>query len=163
MADGEGAQGVAMEPEPQTSPDDVKNTIVTFLTAEFVPNDEGGYQRSIYDVMKAAYTDVQQQNEFKTKVAELQAYLAGKGFHPLSTDILTHVPASAVPEFHVAPWQLSYDPAVSVKGSQGTLYVTLCRVNGKLAQICALSRLSGCLPPLIPEVWLFISSVGVEP
>jgi len=102
-----------------TSPDDVKTKVVTFLTAAFDPDDEGGYQSTIEDMMRATYNNADQQLEFKTKTAELQAYLIGKNFPVLSPTIMTHVPESAVPEFYIAPWQLSFDPSVSVKGSWG--------------------------------------------
>ena len=46
----------------------------------------------------------------------LQDALTAAGFRPKSTDLLTSVPGSAVDEFWVAPWMLSFDPNVSVKG-----------------------------------------------
>ena len=62
------------------------------------------------------YSTPEAHAKFKLGVETLQDALTAAGFRPKSTDLLTSVPGSAVDEFWVAPWMLSFDPNVSVKG-----------------------------------------------
>jgi hypothetical protein len=62
------------------------------------------------------YSTPEAQAKFKLGVETLQDALATNGFRSKSTDLLITVPGFAVDEFWVAPWMLSFDPNVSVKG-----------------------------------------------
>ena len=76
----------------------------------------GVYYAHRFDLFRLKYSTPEAHAKFKLGVETLQDALATNGFRPKSTDLLITVPGFAVDEFWVAPWMLSFDPNVSVKG-----------------------------------------------
>ncbi len=65
----------------------------------------------------AKYDNKEKQLKFKQDVLDFQQALGHLGFKPRSSTLLETVPAGRLDEFFVAPWMLSFDPAVAVKGT----------------------------------------------
>ena len=91
--------------------------IIEVLSTELAPTADGNYTKTITHILQVAYSDPTKQQTFKSKLAEWELRLQKLGHKPQPEEpILFHVPAGAAKEFYVSPWQLSFDPDVSVKG-----------------------------------------------
>ena len=68
-------------------------------------------------LFQAAWGQTEQQVAFKRKLETWEVILRGGGHMAPSDQHITHVPPGALKDFYVAPWQLSFDADVSVKGA----------------------------------------------
>jgi len=102
---------------------DVTSKIIEFLSAALAPTADGNYTKTVTNILQAAYSEPGKQTAFRNKLQEWQVrlHIPGDRQH----DPISHVPAGSVQEFYVAPWQLSFDPDVSVKGLPPSPLVTL--------------------------------------
>ena len=94
-----------------------QQSIVDFLSTALEPQDDGSYGKDLYQLLRSAYETEEDSDRFKAKVENLQDCLQAMGASATSSAILLTVPAGRLNEFYVAVWQLSFDPATSVKGS----------------------------------------------
>ena len=106
-------------PDPPTiAKADVTAKIVEFLSGALAPTEDGNYTKTVTDILHDAYAEPDKQTVFRNKLQEWEFRLHQLGHDPHATELhrISLVPAGAVKEFYVAPWQLSFDPDVSVKG-----------------------------------------------
>ena len=95
--------------------DVVTTKIIALISDQLVPTDEG-YTHNLPHLFAEHWCNDVQISGFKTTLDTWEQRLRGLGHTVMSTDRLLLVPAGQVIEFHLAPWQLSWDAAVSVKG-----------------------------------------------
>ena len=111
--------GVTVEMAAEPSHEDVTKTatekIMTLISNELVPTDEG-YTLNLAHLFETHWCTGDRHVGFRTTLDTWEQRLRGLGHSVMSVDRLLIVPVGQVQEFHLAPWQLSWDAAVSVKG-----------------------------------------------
>ena len=109
------AEAVAGSASPTTK-DAVTSKIISFLSEKLEPTDDGGYHKTLSQLFRAAWSDPEKHAAFKHKLDNWERLLRLHQHAPLSNEHIVHVPAGAVREFYISPWQLSFDADASVKG-----------------------------------------------
>ena len=105
-----------MDVEEPITKDAVVSKVVTYISDSLGPTEDSGYMKTLWHVFQAAWPDDDARQAFKKKVDEWTTHLGMSGHDHILT-----VPSGSLKEFHIAPWQLSYDPSTSVKGCGSTL------------------------------------------
>jgi len=100
-----------MDVEEPITKDAVVSKVVAYISDSLGPTEDSGYVKTLCHVFQAAWPDDDAKQAFKKKVDEWTTHLGMSGHDHILT-----VPAGSLKEFHIAPWQLSFDPSTSVKG-----------------------------------------------
>jgi DNA-directed RNA polymerase subunit L len=101
---------------PPVQKDQIVFEIINYISTLLVPLADASFEKDIYAVLAAAYSTPHQQTTFVGKLSELKTDLAKMGVRTPSEEIMKSVPNGTMKEFYIAPWQLSFDSNLSVKG-----------------------------------------------